>query len=94
MSHRQDIKYLYQVVTNLSGVRKENPTPLAESNQVLAEKIGDFFVDKIKKIQDNLNQYDLFEPAANDSITMRELFLLLSESEVHKLVIKMQTKLC
>ena len=49
MSHRQDIKYLYKVVTNLSGVRKENPMSPAESNQLLAEEFAGFFVDKIKK---------------------------------------------
>ena len=51
-------------------------------------------MDKIKKLQDNLNQYDLFEPVSNESITTRELFLSLSKLEVHKLVMKMQTKSC
>ena len=27
LSHKNDIKYLYKVITNLSGVRKENPMP-------------------------------------------------------------------
>ena len=53
------------------GVRKENLMSPAESNQALAEEFADFFVDKFKKIQDNLNQYDLFKPAANES-TLRE----------------------
>ena len=94
MSHRHDIKFLYWVITDLSGARKENPMAPAESNQVLAEEFMNFFMDKIKKIQDNLNHNDLFELAANESITMRELFLPLSELEVHKLVMQMQTKLC
>ena len=47
ISHRQDIKYLYKVVTNLSGDRKENYIPQAKSNQLLVEKNADFFVDKI-----------------------------------------------
>ena len=45
--------------------------PPVESNQLLAEEFADFFVDKIKKIQENLSQYDLFEPAVNESIIMR-----------------------
>ena len=94
MSHRQDIKYLYKVVTNLLGVRKENPLPPTESNQLLAEDSADFFVDKIKKTQENLNQYDLFELAANESITIKEFFLPLSKLEVQKLVMEMQTKSC
>ena len=44
LSHRQDIKCLYNVVTNLLGVRKEKPMPPAESNQLLVEKFADFFV--------------------------------------------------
>ena len=61
LSHRQDIKHLYNVVTNLSGVRKENSMPPAESNQLLAEEFADFFIEKINKIQENVDQYDLFE---------------------------------
>ena len=82
LSYRQDIKYLYNVVTNLSGVRKENPMPPAESNQLLAEEFEDFFVEKIKKIQENLDKYDLSEPVAKESITIREFFLPLSKLEV------------
>ena len=93
LSHRQDIKYLYNVVTNLSGVRKENPMPPAESNQLLAEEFVDFFIEKIKKIQENLEQYDLFEPVANESITIRNFFLPLSKLEAQKLVMVMKTKL-
>ena len=67
--------------------------PPAESSQLLAEEFADFFVDKIKKIRENLNQYDLLKPAANESITMREFFLPLSKLEVQKLVMEMQTNL-
>ena len=58
VSHRNDIKYLYKVVTNLSGVRKENPMPPAESDQLLAEEFADFFIEKINKIQENLDHFD------------------------------------
>ena len=36
LSHRNDIRYLYKVVTNLLGVRKKNPLPLAESDQLFS----------------------------------------------------------
>ena len=49
MSHRQGIKYLYKVVTNLSGVRKENPMPPAESNQLVAEEFADCLWIKSKR---------------------------------------------
>ena len=82
LSHRQDIKYLYNVDTNLSGVRKENPMPPAESDQHLAEEFADFFIEKINKIQEDLHQYDLYEPIATEAITARESFLPLSRLEV------------
>ena len=51
-------------------------------------------MDKIKKIQENLNQYDLFEPAVNESIIMRDFFQPLSNSEAQKLGMEMNTKSC
>ena len=61
LSHRNDIRYLYKVVTNLSGVRKENPMPLPESDQLLAEEFTDFFIEKIDKIQEELDHFELYE---------------------------------
>ena len=57
VSHRNDIRYLYKVVTNLSGVRKENPMPPSESDQLLAEEFADFFIPKINKIHENLDHF-------------------------------------
>ena len=68
VSHRNDIKYLYKVVTNLSGVRKENPMPPAESDQLLAEEFADFFIEKINKIQEDLDHFDLYEPTTMEQI--------------------------
>ena len=93
LSHRQDIKYLYNVITNLSGVRKENPMPPAESDQLLAEEFADFFIEKINKIHEDLDQYDLYEPIATEAITARESFLPLSRLEVKKLVMDMKAKM-
>ena len=61
VSHRNDIKYLYKVVTNLSQVRR-NPMPPAESDQFLAEEFADFFIEIINKIQEYLDHFDLYEP--------------------------------
>ena len=49
LSHRNDIKYLYKVVTNLSGVRNENPMPPAEPDQLLAEEFADFSLKRLIK---------------------------------------------
>ena len=93
LSNGQDIKYLYNVVTNLSGVRKENLMPPAESDHLLAEEFADFFIEKINKIQEELDQYDLYEPIAAEAITARESYLPLSRLEVKKLVMEMKAKM-
>ena len=69
VSHRNDIKYLYKVVTNLSGVRKENLMPPAESDQLLAEEFADFFIEKMNRIQENLDHFDLYEPMTIEHVT-------------------------
>ena len=92
VSHRNDIKYLYKIVMNLSGVRKENPMPPAESDQLLAEAFADFFIEKINKIQENLDHFDLYDPTTIKQITPRQSFLPITAFEVKKLVMDMKPK--
>ena len=93
VSHRNDIKYLYKIVMNLSVVRKENPMPPAESDQLLAEEFADFFIEKINKIQKKLDHFDLYELTTMEQIVARQLFLPITAFEVKKLVMDMKTKI-
>ena len=92
LSHKNNIKYLYKAVTNLSGVRKENPMPLAESDQLLAEEFADFFIGKIDKIQEELDHFELYEPTTNDQVVARQSFLPITASDVKNLVMNMKSK--
>ena len=92
LSHKNDIKYLYKVITNLSGIRKENPMPQAESDQQLAEEFADFFIGKIDKIQEELNHFELYEPTAKDQVVSKQSFLPTTASDVKNLVMKMKSK--
>ena len=92
LSYRNNIKYLYKVVTNLSGVRKENPMPQAESDQLLAEEIADFFIGKIGKIQEELDHFELYELTTNDQVVARQSFLPITASDVKNLVMNMKSK--
>ena len=92
LSHRNDIKYLYKVVTNLSGVRKENPMPQAESDQLLAEEFADFFIGKIDKIQEELDHFELYELTTKDQVVPRQSFLPTTASDVKNLVMNMKSK--
>ena len=92
VSHRNDIKYLYKVVMNLSGVRKENPMPPAESDQLLAEEFANFFIEKINKIQEELDHFDLYQLTTMEQIVARQSFLPITAFEVKKLVMDMKPK--
>ena len=92
LSHKNDIKYLYKVITNLSGVRKENPMPQAESDQQLAEEFADFFIGKIDKIQEELDHFELYKPTTKDQVVSKQSFLPTTTSDVKNLVMKMKSK--
>ena len=46
-----DIKSLYKIVNDLTGVKCENPMPECESKLELANKFADYFINKIDKIK-------------------------------------------
>ena len=55
-----DMRKLYAVVNGLLGTTKCNPLPECDSDDELAESFASFFLDKIKKIRDNLDSRPLY----------------------------------
>ena len=64
------------------GVRKENPMPLAESDQLLAEEFADFFIEKIDKIQQELDHSELYELTTMEQVVARQSFLPMTASDL------------
>lgn len=67
------------------GRTKDNPLPLHDEDEVLANEFISFFIGKIEKIRDALDQYPLYEPAkcrAESFCSFQEI----EESDVRKLV--------
>ena len=58
-------KKLYILVTNLTGTFKENPLPEGLSNKELAEQFAEFFITKIKKIRQELDDKGIYSPGSN-----------------------------
>ena len=56
----KDTKKLYKFITNITGIHtcKGNPIPESESANIFAK----FFMDKISKIHDALNDEPLYLP--------------------------------
>ena len=58
-----DTKLLHRRVNNLTGTVDENPMPEHSNSETLAEDFADFFLEKIRKIQRDLDNYELFKPS-------------------------------
>ena len=55
-----DTKHLYILVVKLTGNIKMNNLPDHASSDVISENLAGFFLNKIFKIRDNLEQFDLY----------------------------------
>ena len=58
--HKRNTKHLYKLVVKLTGCTSVNPLPEMDSDVRLAEDLADYFLNKIVKIRDNLDQYGKF----------------------------------
>ena len=66
--------------------------PLAESDELLDEEFADFFIEKIDKIQEELDHFELYEPTTTEQVVARQSFLPITASDVKKLVMGMKPK--
>ena len=51
-------KKLYNFVSNITGMTKNNPMPKASSDEQLANEFVEFFIGKINKIRDDLDNHE------------------------------------
>ena len=58
--------------------------PLAESDQLLAEEFADFFIEKIDKIQEELDHFELYELTTMEQVVARQSFPPITASDVKK----------
>ena len=88
-----DMSKLYAVVNGILGTMKCNPLPECDSDDELAESFASFFLDKIKKIHDNLDSHPLFVPGKRNTPILTE-FRLMSDKEILKVINEMPNKHC
>ena len=80
-------------MNGLMGRTSENPMPKSELDNQLVENFADFFMEKIKKICDSLQDYDVYKPCNSESNKYSE-FVPLLEQEVAAIIGKMASKSC
>ena len=76
------------------GKKIENPMPESSSDMELAEKCVSFFIEKIEKIRNILDQHSLYTPPVQPMPILLENFIQLLEGDVCKLIMKLQMKSC
>ena len=88
-----DISKLYAAVNGILGTTKCNPLAECDSEEELAESFASFFLDKIKKIHDNLDSHPLFVPGKRNTPILAE-FRSMSDKEILKVKDDMPNKHC
>ena len=60
----------------------------------LTDEFADFFIGKIEKIRDSLDQHPLYDPPKRDVAQRLSSFRELNQEEVWKVMGRLQTKSC
>ena len=89
----KDTKKLYKLVNALMGNNTENPMPKAKSDEELAQPFADFFLEKIQKIRKMFQDITPLQTQESDIPKIRS-FSPMMESQVKKIIMEMQNKLC
>ena len=62
LKNKGNAKALYNIISNLSGNRVENPLPPSNDNSKLAQTFSNFFMEKITKIRNELEKHPQYNP--------------------------------
>ena len=88
-----DTKGLYKLTCNLTGQSSENLFPEAESDEVLANQFVEYFIQKIEKIHDQLNNTPTYHPG-DTAVPQLRKFRQMTEAEVLNIINSMHSKSC
>ena len=92
----RDIRKLYQVIYNMTGKHSINPLPDLDSDKELADKFAYFFINKIRVIGDQLNEYPKYDLRVNAKVISMTLskFNLMSAEDIMSIIKSMSSKSC
>ena len=69
-----DIKKMYRLINNIMGRTSENLIPENVSDETLVNDFANFFMDKIQKIHNALQQYDKYTPFRYTNVNILSCF--------------------
>ena len=86
-------KKLYKTLNQIIGKNKEVTLPPGKDMDC-ANNLLNYFMDKIKKINENLENYELFTPPSNSSNHKLEEFREISADEVKRIIMESKPTTC
>ena len=92
----RDVKKLYQVIYNMAGKCSLNPLPNSDNDKDLADNFANYFIDKIRNIRDQLDEYPKYDPKeeAKDIPTLLGIFNQIAAEDIMSIVGSMASKSC
>ena len=88
-----DTKKMYRLIDNITGRTVESPLPKSVSDETLANDFANFFIDKIQKICDELQQHDKYRLTRNTNVNILSCFREMTEDEVFKIIGEISPKI-
>ena len=86
-------KRLYQLFNNMTGKSIHNPFPENISDQNMAEKFADYFLNKIQCIREALSHVPTYSSGTQVDCRLSK-FLPLTSDQVRKIIFSLSTKSC
>ena len=86
-------KKLYLLVKHLTGTMSNNPLPKHDDEETLANEFADFFIGKIKKIRQELDNKPEYKPITSN-IQKLNSFKAVTKDEIKLIINKLATKTC
>ena len=86
------MKQLYNLVSNLTSTQQLNPLSEDTLNEELGDRFADYFIEKIRTIQDSLANYPTYCPTSTHTGSSLAELKPYTEEEIMEIIKSMPTK--
>ena len=91
---RGNTKQLYNLVSKLTSTQQLNPLPEETLSNELADRFADYFIEKIRNIQDSLANYATYCPTSMTTASYLVEFKPYTKEEIAEIINSMPVKTC
>ena len=92
-SAKTNPRKLFSITMGLMGKRTDNPLPLSDSDDKLANDLANYFIDKINTIRTALEEYPKYQPSGRCSANFPS-FQIVTNDTISKLISNSKSATC